>query len=179
MEFEIPLVGADAFGAAGTQPAPSLRTQLKEARSFRSVSAASGKFANALEGDGCFMVCRVAMDRAAKPMRPHARKLREATGRIGLRPNDSVALGGDVGALASVRGSGAVNQSTADHMKNGEPEDKGGDQGLYAQSLPANGLSARWLGVNAAPLRYFLEYSGVIVQKMRVAANNLHRLASS
>jgi hypothetical protein len=140
---------------------------------------ASGKFANALEGDGRFVVCRVAMARAAKPMRPHARKLREATGWTGLRPKDSVALGGDVGALASVRGSGVVNQSTADHMKNGEPEDKGGDQGLYAQSLPANGLSARWLGVNAAPLRYFLEYSGVIVQKMRVAANNLHRLASS
>ena len=111
-------------------------------------------------------------------MRPHARKLRrEATGWIGLRPKDSVAQGGDVGALAGVGGSGVVNQSTADHMKNGEPENKGGDQGLYAQPLPANGLSA--LGVNAAPLRYFLEYSGVIVQKMRVAANNLHRLASS
>jgi hypothetical protein len=141
---------------------------------------ASGKFANALEGDGRFVVCRVAMARAAKPMRPHARKLRrEATGWIGLCPKDSVALGGDVGALAGVRGSGVVNQSTADHMKNGEPEDKGGDQGLCAQSLPTNGLSARWLGVNAAPLRYLLEYSGVIVQKMWVAANNLHRLASS
>jgi len=133
-----------------------------------------------LEGDVRFMVCRIAMARAAKPMRPHARKLRrEATGWIGLRPKDSVALGGDVGALAGVRGSGVVNQSTANHMKNGEPENKGGDQGLCAQSLPANGLSARWLGVNAAPLRYFLEYSGVIVQKMWVAANNLHRLASS
>jgi hypothetical protein len=113
-------------------------------------------------------------------LRPHARKLRrEATGWIGLRPKDSVALGGDVGALAGVGGSGVVNQSTADHMKNGEPENKGGDQGLCAQSLPANGLSARRLSVNAAPLRYFLEYSGVIVQKMWVAANNLHRLASS
>jgi len=113
-------------------------------------------------------------------MRPHARKLRrEATGWIGLRPKDSVALGGDVGALAGVRGFGVVNQSTANHMKNGEPENKGGDQGLCAQSLPANGLSARWLGVNPAPLRYLLEYSGVMVQKMWVAANNLHRLALS
>ena len=69
-------------------------------------------------------------------MRPHARKLRrEATGWIGLRPKDSVALGGDVGALAGVRGFGVVNQSTANHMKNGEPENKGGDQGLCAQSL--------------------------------------------
>ena len=126
------------------------------------------------------MACPVAMARPATPMQPHARKLRrEATGWIGLRPKDSVALGGDVGALAGVGGSGVVNQSTADHMKNGEPENKGGDQGLYAQSLPANGLSARRLGINAAPLRYFLEYSGVIVQEMWVAANNLHRLASS
>jgi len=88
-------------------------------------------------------------------------------------------VGGDVGTLAGVRGSSVVNQSTADHMKNGEPEDKGGDQGLCAQSLPVNGLSARQLDVNAAPLRHILEYSGVIVQKMWVAANNLHRLASS
>ena len=88
-------------------------------------------------------------------------------------------LGSEVGALAAVRGSGVVNQSTADHMKNGEPEDKGGDQGLCAQSLPANGPSARWPGVNGAPVRYFLEYSGVIVQKMWVAANYLHRLVSS
>ncbi len=42
------------------------------------------------------------------------------------------------------------------------------------------GLSrARGLGVNPAPLRYLLEYSGVMVQKMWVAANNLHRLALS
>jgi hypothetical protein len=141
---------------------------------------ASGKFANAFEGDVRLMACPVAMARPATAMRPHARKLRrEATGWIGLRPMDSVALGGDVGALAGVRGSGVVNQSTADHMKNGKPENKGGDQGLYGQSFPAKGLSARRLGVNAAPLRYFLEYSGVIVQKMWVAANNLHRLASS
>jgi len=40
-------------------------------------------------------------------------------------------------------------------------------------------ISARWLGVNPAPLRYLLEYSGVMVQKMWVAANNLHRLALS
>src|SRR5260370_8033369 len=123
------------------------------------------------------MICRVAMAGAAKPMRPHARKLRrEAGGWIGLRPEDRVAQRGDVGALAGVRGFGVANQSTADHMKNGEPEDKGGDQGLCAQSLPANGLSARWLGVNAAPLPYFLEYSGVILQKMWVASNNLHPL---
>jgi hypothetical protein len=133
-----------------------------------------------LEGDVHFMVCRVAMARAAKPMRPHARKLRrEATGWIGLRPKDSVALGSEVGALAAVRGSGVVNQSTANHMKNGEPKNKDGDQGLCAQSLPADGPSARWPGVNGAPLRYFLEYSGVIVQKMWVAANYLHRLVSS
>ena len=79
-------------------------------------------------------------------------------------------------ALVSILVASMLAACGSKAKKSTTPENKGGDQGLYAQSLPANGLSA--LGVNAAPLRYFLEYSGVIVQKMRVAANNLHRLAS-
>src|SRR5712675_115158 len=113
MEFEIPLYqGGCLCGAAGTQPAPGLLTQLKEARSFRPVSVRFPESSPMpLEGNVRFMVCRVAMARAAKPMRPRARKLRrDATGWIGLRPKDSVALGGEVGALAAVRGSGVVNQ---------------------------------------------------------------------
>ena len=97
---------------------------------------------------------------------------------------DSVALCGDGCALAGVRGPGVVNQSPADHMKNAEPQNKGGYQGRCAQSLPANELSARWPWVNAAAdleLRDFLGNfaSGVLVQKMWVAANNLYRLAAS
>ena len=79
---------------------------------------------------------------------------------------------------------GVVDQSPANHMKNAESENKGGDQGLCAQSLQADELSARWPCVNPAgdpELRDFLGYftSGVLVQKMWVAANNLHRLAAS
>ncbi len=84
-------------------------------------------------------------------MRPHARNLtREATGWIRLRLKNSVALGDDGCAWAGMRGPGMVNHGAADHMKNAEPEDKGGDQGLYAQSFPANELSARRPWVNAA-----------------------------
>ena len=127
----------------------------------------------------------VAMARAATPMRPQARKLaREATGSVRLRAKNSVALSGDGCALAGVRGPGVVNQSPADHMKNAEPEEKGRDQGLCAQSLQANERSAGWPCVNPAgdpELRDFLGYftSGILVQKMWVAANDLDRLAAS
>lgn len=101
-----------------------------------------------------------------------------------LRSKNSVALGGGGCAWAGVRGPGVVNQSPADHMKNAEPENKGGYQGLYAKSFAANELSARWPCATTASdleLRDFLGYFafGVIVQKMWVAANNLHRLAAS
>ena len=106
------------------------------------------------------------------------------TGWIRLRAKNSVALSGDGCALAGVRGPGVVNQSPADHMKNAEPENKGGDQGLCAQSPQANELSAGWPCVNPAgdpELRDFLGYftSGILVQKMWVAANDLDRLAAS
>src|SRR6266446_3613777 len=125
------------------------------------------------------------MARAATPMRPQARKLtREASGRVRLRSKNSIALGGDGRTWAGVPGPGMVNQSPADHMKNDEPENKDGYQGRCAQSFPANEPSARWPCVNAAAdveLRDFHGHftSGVLVQKMWVAANNLHRLASS
>ena len=87
--------------------------------------------------------------------------------------------------MAGMRGSGVVNQSSADHMKNAEPENKDGYQGLCAQSPQANELSAGWPCVNPAggdpELRDFLGYftSDVLVQKMWVAANDLYRLAAS
>ena len=86
--------------------------------------------------------------------------------------------------MAGMRGSGVVNQSSADHMKNAEPENKDGYQGLCAQSFPANESIACWPCVNAIAdleLRDFLGYfsPGVLVQKMWVAANNLYRLAAS
>jgi hypothetical protein len=148
---------------------------------------AIGKVANAF---GKAMITSwppcAAMARAATPMRPHAGKLRrEAADGVRLGPKDSVALGGDNCAWAGVRGFRVVNQGPADHMENAEPENKGGYQGLCAQSLPANPLSARWPCVNATGgdpelcniLGYFA--SEAIVLKMWVAANNLHRLASS
>ena len=106
------------------------------------------------------------------------------TGWIRLRAKNLVALSGDGCALAGVRGPGVVNQSPADHMKNAEPEEKGRDQGLCAQSLQANERSAGWPCVNPAgdpELRDFLGYftSGILVQKMWVAANDLDRLAAS
>lgn len=125
------------------------------------------------------------MVRAATFVPPHARKLtREATGRVGLRPKNSVALGGDGCAFTGVRGPGVVNQGPADHMKNAEPENESGYQGLRTQSLPASEPSARWPRVSAAAdpeLRDFLGdfASGALVQKMWVAANNLYRLTAS
>src|SRR6266702_2344688 len=126
----------------------------------------------------------VAMARAATPMRPQTRRLTgEATGLVGLRSRDSVALGGDGCALAGARGSGVVNQSSADHMKNAEPENKDGYQGLCAQSFPANELFAGWPCVKQAVelrLGHFLGCfaSGILVQKMWVAANDLDRLTA-
>ena len=101
-----------------------------------------------------------------------------------LRSRNSVALGGDGCAMAGMRGSGVVNQSSADHMKNAEPENKDGYQGLCAQSFPANESFACWPCVNAIAdleLRDFLGYfsPGVLVQKMWVAANNPHCLTAS
>ncbi len=116
-------------------------------------------------------------------LKPESWRARQ-TGSVRLRSKNSVALGGDGGALAGVRGPGVVDQSPANHMKNAEPENEGDYQGLCAQSPQANELSAGWPCVNPAgdpELRDFLGYftSDVLVQKMWVAANNLYRLAAS
>jgi hypothetical protein len=127
MEFEMPLYQG---GMPSGLPVPNqIRASCskKPGHSGR-FKCASAKFANAWKAMFASWFAALRWLARQNLCAPHARKLRrEATGLIGLRPKDSVALGGDVDALAGVRGSGVVNQTTADHMKNCEPENKGGD----------------------------------------------------